>query len=195
MKNTTIPTILLKKVIHRDKIQLLLLFPFNYEIKNSLIAIGGYLWSQTLRGWYTEFNSENIVLLKQALNDKATFTLDSSVYKKLRIKPIRKMQEISEENELIMRLYVKHLKGEKYSESTIKTYVAFIADFFYYIKDTPIVSISNRTVELYIEAVFVPRNYSVNTNRKFMNAIKLFKVFYPECAINELELKTHLTWR
>ena len=191
MKNNqiTLPPILLKKVIHRNKIQLLLLFTFNTEIKNILNNIGGYYWSKTLRGWYTEFNSENISLLKGVLNDKVNFKLDPSVYNKLKVKPIRKKREISEQNKQVIRLYVKYLKGKCYSESTIKTYFTFIADFFNYIEDTPISTISNRTVELFIEDVFVPRNYSVSTYRQFISAIKLFKAFYPECDINEINLK------
>lgn len=191
MKNTqiTLPPILLKKVIHKNKIQLLLLFPYNNDVKNILNNIGGYYWSKTLRGWYTEFTSENIALLKRALNNKVTFKLDPSVYEKLKLKPIRKTREISEQNKQVIRLYVKYLKGKCYSESTIKTYFSFIADFFDYIKDTPILAISNRTVELFIEDVFVPRNYSVSTYRQFISAIKLFKAFYPECAINDLQLK------
>ena len=191
MKNNqiTLPPILLKKVIHRNKIQLLLLFTFNTEIKNILNNIGGYYWSKTLRGWYTEFNSENISLLKGVLNDKVNFKLDPSVYNKLKVKPIRKKREISEQNKQVIRLYVKYLKGKCYSESTIKTYFTFVADFFNYIEDTPISTISNRTVELFIEDVFVPRNYSVSTYRQFISAIKLFKAFYPECGINEINLK------
>ncbi len=191
MKNTqnTLPPILLKKVIHKNKIQLLLLFPYNNEIKNILYNLGGYYWSKTLRGWHTQFTLENITLLKQTLNDKVTFKLDPSVYEKLKVKPIIKTREISEQNKQIIRLYVKYLEGKCYSESTIKTYFSFIADFFDYLKDTSISTISNQTIELFIKDVFVPRNYSVSTYRQFMIAIKLFKTFYPECDFNDLQLK------
>ncbi|GGK50002.1 MULTISPECIES: phage integrase N-terminal SAM-like domain-containing protein [Flavobacteriaceae] len=62
-------------------------------------------------------------------------------------------------------MYVKYLQGKCYSESTIKTNFTFIADFFDYVQDIPISSITNRTVEQFIETVFVPRKYSISTYR------------------------------
>lgn len=64
-----------------------------------------------------------------------------------------------------------------------------MADFFDYIKDTPLTTLTNRDVEKFIEDVFIPRKYSISTHRQFISAIKLFKAFYPECKIEEVELK------
>lgn len=187
-KSTILPSVLLKKVSHKNKVQLLLLFKYDNNLK-SILSNLGYSWSKSLKGWYTEFNTGNITLLKKNLQDKAIFKLDASVYKKPHVKPIRKKRNISEQNKQLIRLYVKYLKGKCYSESTIKTYFTFVADFFDYVQDTPITTITNRTVEQFIEAVFVPRNYSISTYRQFISAIKLFKAFYPECAIDEFKLE------
>lgn len=187
-KKTTKPSILVKKVSHRNKIQLVLTFSFNYKIK-AILSDLGYFWSKTLKGWYIEFTSENISILKNTLQNEANFKLDASVYKKDDVKSIRKKRVISEKNKELIRMYVKYLRGKCYSESTIKTYFTFIADFFDYVQDTPIALITNRTVEAFIEAVFVPRKYSISTYRQFISAIKLFKTFYPECAIDNLKLE------
>ena len=184
------PTILLKKVKHRKKIQLLLLFPYNDVLKEKIKALEGYAWSQTLKGWYTEYSSKNIHLLKKTLQYEVVFKLDDSMYhKELIVRTERKPREISEKNKEVLRAYVKYLKGKCYSESTVKTYFTFVADFISYIKDTPLATISNRTVEQFIEDVFIPRKYSISTHRQFFSAIKLFKAFYPECKIDELQLK------
>lgn len=188
-KKESLPILLLKKVEHKNKVQLLVLFYFNFSIKEELKALNGYYWSKTLKGWYTNFSSENVSILKEALKNKATFQLHESMYKSIEVSPIRRQRNISEDNKNIVRLYVKYLKGKCYSESTIKTYFTFVADFFDYVQDIDIKSINNRTIELFIEDVFIPRNYSVSSHRQFISAMKLFKSFYPECDIDEIQLK------
>jgi site-specific recombinase XerD len=111
------------------------------------------------------------------------------MYKTFNIRPIKEKRVISEENKEILSSYVSYLRGKCYSESTVKTYFTFVADFFDYLKDTPLDTLTNRDVEKFIETVFIPRKYSISTHRQFFSAIKLFKAFYPECNIEELNLK------
>jgi len=184
------PSLLLKKVLHRKKVRLLLVFPYNEAIISKVRNIEGYLWSQTLKGWYTDYTSKNIEIIKQTLKNDVVFKLDDSVYNmNFKIKTERRPREISEENKTIIRAYVKYLKGKCYSESTVKTYFTFVADFINYVKDTPLNTLTNRDVEQFIEDVFIPRKYSISTHRQFISAIKLFKAFYPECNIEEVALK------
>jgi len=192
MKNTTqkTTTILLKKVLHRKNVQLLLAFPYNEILISKIKKIDGYLWSKTLRGWYTEFSSENITIIKEMLKNDAQIKIDTSILNKnIQLNTFRRQRVISEENKGIIRAYVRYLKGKCYSESTVKTYFTFVADFIDYIKDKPLVDLTNRDVEKCIEDVFVPRKYSISTHRQFVSAIKLFKAFYPECKIEDLQLK------
>jgi len=190
MKNltTTLPTILLKKVVHRKNVQLLLLFAYDQQIINIIKKLEGYQWSQSLRGWYILFSPENITTLKEALKNTAKFNADPSIYQSIKISHPREKRVISDQNKDIIRQYVKYLKGKRYSESTVKTYFTFVADFFHYIKDTPIIDLCNRDVEKFIEDVFIPRKYSISTHRQLISALKLFKAFYPECKIEELKL-------
>lgn len=184
------PILLLKKVLHRNKLRLLLLFPYNEAIISKIRKIDGYSWSQTLKGWYTDYTPKNIDFIKHTLKNDVIFKLDDSVYNmSFKIKTERKPREISEENKAIIRAYIKYLNGKCYSESTVKTYFTFIADFIDYVKDTPLNTLTNRNVEQFIEDVFIPRKYSISTHRQFISAIKLFKAFYPECKIEEVELK------
>jgi site-specific recombinase XerD len=188
MKTNKLPTITLKKVVHKKEEQLMLFFYFNNYLKEKIKSIGGYRWSKTFKAWYIIYTAENIQTLKNTLQQSAIFDIDHSVYKKLAIKPTRAPRTISEENKELIRLYVKYLKGKRYSESTIKTYFTFIADFFDYLKNTPVEQISNKHVELFIEDVFVPRKMSISSQRQFISAVKLFSAFYPECIIEELKL-------
>ncbi|WP_456422996.1 tyrosine-type recombinase/integrase [Lutibacter sp.] len=188
--STLKPTVLLKRVLHRKKVQLLLVFPYDDFIISKIRKINGYTWSQTLKGWYINYSIKNVEFIKQTLRNDVYFKLDNSIYNAtLSNRTERKPRNISEENKEIIKAYVKYLKGKCYSESTIKTYFTFVADFFDYINDTPLTTLSNRDIEKFLEDVFVPRKYSVSTHRQFISAIKLFKAFYPECKIEEIELK------
>lgn len=191
MKNnsTQLPLLVLKKVVHRNNIQLVLIFRYNQLLIDKIKQLKTYTYSKTLRGWYTAFSSNKINSIKKELQNNATLKLDASLFEPLNTKQYRRQRNISEENLIILGLYVKYLVGKCYSESTVKTYTTFIADFLEYLKTTPLISITNRTVETFIEDVFIPRKYSISSHRQFISAIKLFKLFYPECAIDEPNLK------
>ncbi|MDD3722705.1 MAG: tyrosine-type recombinase/integrase [Lutibacter sp.] len=183
-------TLLLKKVVHRKKVRLLLVFRYDDFVISKIKKIEGYAWSQTLRGWYTDYTVENIDFIKQTLKNEVVFKLDNSVYNEgLKNFIEHKERKISEENSEVLKSYSSYLKGKCYSESTVKTYSLFIADFFNYLKDTPLTAVTNRDVEKFIEDIFVPKKYSISTHRQFVSAVKLLKVFYPECKIEELQLK------
>lgn len=190
MKNLNIkpPTILLKKVLHRKEVQLLLVFSYNDFLISKIRAQKIFTWSKTLRGWYAIFSIELIEKLKKDFLNEALFKLDGSIYKPLEVKKPKEKRVISDKNKDIIRLYIKYLKGKRYSESTVKTYFTFLADFFHYIKDKPIIDLTNKDVELFIEDVFVPKQMSISSQRQLISAIKLFKTFYPECKIEEIKL-------
>ena len=183
-------SILLKKVVHRKEIQLVLYFQYNQTLINKLRKIPEFKWSKTLKGWYILYTNENIAIFNKEFS-KEVFDLKyhDSIYEKIKVKTIRKPRNISEENKTVLRDFVKYLKGRQYSESTVKTYFTFTADFIDYIKDKPLNKLNNRDVEKFTEDVFVPRKYSVSSQRQMVSAIKLFKEFYPSCGIDNLKLK------
>jgi site-specific recombinase XerD len=190
MKNTNkpLPEVILKKVLHRNKVQLLLEFKYNQAIIDIVKSINGFMWSQTLRGWYVLFSAEKVSEVKKALNLQVSFIIHQSLYETISTKYEREMRNLSEENKDILRLYAMYLQGKQYSESTVKTYSTFIADFLEYMQPQAVATATNRSVELFIENVFLPRKYSISTHRQFISAIKLFAVFYPESKLDEVKL-------
>ena len=182
-------TLTLYKVLHRKKTQLLVTFPYDYTIKNKLKHDLGYLWSVNHRGWYVLFSEDAVEVLKKHLGTSVNFILDKSLETSIAQKSIKKNRTISEEHKKIIRSYIKYLKGKRYSESTVKTYFTFIADFFEYLNDKPACEFSNRDIELFIEDVFVPKNMSISSQRQLISALKLFKAFYPNCKIEALTLQ------
>jgi len=191
MKNIlSIPvSIHLKKVTHKNKEVLLVLFPYSDTIITRLRKIPGFYWSKTLRGWICSFSEDNLQKIQQVLKTEATFVLDPSLFITKKKRPTKKPRKITEENKTLIRQFVKYLKGKRYSESTVLTYFTYVADFINYVQPKPIDELSNRDVELFLENVFVPLQYSISSQRQFISALKLFIVFYPNCKIEELELK------
>ena len=49
--------------------------------------------------------------------------------------------------------------------------------------------ITNNNVKLFIEKVFIERNYSVGSQRQLISALKNFIVFYPNAKISNLKQK------
>src|SRR5690606_23840646 len=116
-------TVLLKKVKHRNKVRLLLVFAYNDFIISEIKKIDGYLWSKTLRGWYTDFTDENVNFIKQTLKNDVAFKLDNSVYdNQLKDVVLRPEKLVSAEIGVVLQSYSNYLKGKCYSESTVKTY-------------------------------------------------------------------------
>jgi len=183
-----LPVITLKKIVHKRKEQLFVFFKYYNPFIVKLRALPNFKWSKTKRGWYTNFSSDNVLLVKNTFKE-ASIKMDASIYNKTVPKFIKKERNLSSENKKVIQLYVKYLRGKRYSESTVITYGSFIADFINYISEKPLSELSNRDVELFIEDVFVPKKMSISSQRQLISAIKLFKQFYPECAITEIQLQ------
>ncbi len=97
-------------------------------------------------------------------------------------------RNLSAEEKVLLNNFYLYLKGKRYSKSTIQTYTFFVADFINFHTKTALNELTNKSVELFIESVFIERNYSISSQRQFISALKLFIVFYPETLINNLEL-------
>ncbi len=172
-----------QKTLHKKEVVLLLLFPYNDGIKTILKSLKYYHWSKSLKGWVTNYSEEKLTAVKSKLKNNATFILDASLFENLFVKGVKTQRALTEVNKELIRVYVKYMKGKRYSKSTIQTYFTFIADFIDYIQPKPLADITNRDVELFIETVFIARAYSISSQRQFISALKLFVILYPECQI------------
>ena len=83
---------------------------------------------------------------------------------------------------------MRYLQGKRYSDSTVKTYLSLTADLVEFYNDSDLKQLNNRSVEIFIEQIMVPKNYSVGTHRQFISSLKHFKAYFPECKIEELKL-------
>jgi site-specific recombinase XerD len=177
------PEIFLEQKVHKKKPQLLLKFTYNETLISMVKNIKSTYWSKTLKSWYIEDNEENLSMILNTFKNITSINKD-----KLTKKKIFKRNLTTGQKQLLNNFYL-YLKGKRYSKSTIQTYTFFIADFVNFHTQTPLAELDKRDVELFIEKVFIERNYSISSQRQFISALKLFIVFYPNTKINELVLE------
>lgn len=192
MKNTlpqTKPILVFKKAVHREQVSLFLVFTYNQIVIDKIKALKKFRWSKTHNAWYAPFHQETINLVQALLQPYVVFKIDASLFKKITVKQQRPQRNLSEKHKQVIRDFVNYLKGKYYSKSTVKTYFTFIADFISYFNHRSLETLTNKDVEHFIEAVFIPKLYSASTHRQFISAIKLFIKFYPDCNIEELQLE------
>ena len=183
MKPLQHPIIFLEEKIHRKNNQLLIKFEYDETLISLIRSIQGTSWSKSLKAWYILNTKDNLnIILK--LFEKIT-TVDFSKIGKSA--PFRR--DLTDEQKQLLNQFYLFLKGKRYSHSTIQTYTFFIADFINFHTKTPLAELTNRAVELFIETVFMERNYSVSSQRQFISALKIFTVFCPQTKIHNLSLE------
>ncbi|MCG1037065.1 site-specific tyrosine recombinase/integron integrase [Polaribacter sargassicola] len=178
-----LPTIFLERKEYKKIPVLLVKFDYNNNLINLIRKIPDATWSRTLKSWYFKDNKENLDLVLKTF--KAITNIDSS---KLSQKNNFKRNLTEDQKQLLNNFYL-YLKGKRYSQSTIQTYTFFVADFINFNTKTILEELTNRHVELFIERVFIERNYSVSSQRQFISALKIFINFYPSTKINDLVLE------
>ena len=178
-----LPLILLEQKSHRKVHQLLVKFKYNETLINLIRKIPNVNWSSSLKSWYIKDTPDNLNLILNTFKNKAT--IDQS---KLSRKNAFKRNLTDEQRKLLNNFYL-YLKGKRYSRSTIQTYTFFIADFVNFYTKVSLENLTNRDVEIFIEKVFIERNYSISSQRQFISALKIFINFYPYTKINNLRLE------
>ena len=183
MKPLQHPIIFLEEKIHRKNNQLLIKFDYDETLISLIRSIQGTSWSKSLKAWYILNTKDNLnIILK--LFEKITTVDFSKIGKSVPFK-----RNLTEEQKQLLNQFYLFLKGKRYSQSTIQTYTFFIADFINFHTKTPLAELTNRAVELFIETVFMERNYSVSSQRQFISALKIFTVFCPQTKIHNLSLE------
>jgi len=182
MNPLQLPTINISTGLHRNNSVFFLHFYFNDLIIEKLKSISAS-WSQTKKCWCLKNSEENLALILELFKDVTKVDV-SKISKKTPFK-----RDLTDEQKKLLNQFYLFLKGKRYSQSTIQTYTFFIADFINFHTKTPLAELTNRAVELFIETVFMERNYSVSSQRQFISALKIFTVFCPQTKIHNLALE------
>ena len=183
MKSLQHPTIFLEEKIHRKNNQLLIKFEYDETLISLVRTVNGASWSKSLKAWYLISTAENLSMILKLFKNVTKVDV-SKISKKTPFK-----RDLTDEQKKLLNQFYLFLKGKRYSQSTIQTYTFFIADFINFHTKIPLKELSNRAVELFIETVFMERNYSVSSQRQFISALKIFTVFCPQTKIHNLSLE------
>jgi site-specific recombinase XerD len=183
MKPLQHSTIILEQKTHRKNNQLLIKFDYDETLISLVRSVNGTSWSKSLKAWYLINTAENLAIILKLFEGITKIDL-SGISKKVGFK-----RDLTPEQKKILNNFYLFLKGKRYSQSTIQTYTFFVADFINFHTKTPLEELTNRDVELFIETVFIERNYSVSSQRQFISALKIFTVFCPQTKINNLSLE------
>ena len=183
MKPLQHSTIILEQKTHRKNNQLLIKFDYDETLISLVRSVNGTSWSKSLKAWYLINTAENLAIILKLFEGITKINL-SGISKKVGFK-----RDLTPEQKKILNNFYLFLKGKRYSQSTIQTYTFFVADFINFHTKTPLKELTNRDVELFIETVFIERNYSVSSQRQFISALKIFTVFCPQTKINSLSLE------
>jgi site-specific recombinase XerD len=157
-------------------------FPYNEKIISLVKSIHGTKWSHSNKGWYLKNTPENLQTIQTLFKGICTIKTGNLEPK------IKSNRKLTEDNKSTLNSYYSYLKGKRYSKSTIETYTYLVADFIEFTQNKSTSELNNRDVELFIETVYLKRNYSISTQRQFISALKLFVRFIDNTSINNLEL-------
>lgn len=158
-------------------------FTYDKKLVTLVKSIKDTYWSQNLTAWYLKNTPENLKKITTLF--KGITEVDTSkINKKVLFK-----RNLTESEKKLLNTFYLFLKGKRYSKSTIQTYTFFIADFVNFHTKIPLDELTNRSVELFIEKVFIERDYSISSQRQFISALKIFIIFCPQTKINDLVLE------
>jgi len=188
---SSLPIITLSKGYHRKANQIFIGFKHDWTLMDVVKHLPSAKWSATKKSWYIKNNPENLKQIYAVFKGHALIN-GSELFNKPTIKPNRfptkQNRNLSKEQRQLLNNFYKYLKGKRYSKSTVETYSFFIADFIEFHSNKAINSLTNRDVELFIESIFIKRNYSISTQRQFISAVKQFILFYTDTQISNLAL-------
>ncbi|MBT8278006.1 MAG: site-specific integrase [Bacteroidia bacterium] len=184
------PGIKLFKTKHRDSECIAIQFKYDQQLVQLARGISGSRWSQSKRVWYIKNSTGNLSSIYRTFKGRAQIEARDGLimpHDNWEISLISRRKLSNRQVEILNGFY-KYLQGKRYSKSTVETYSYLVADFVSFYFDKPVESMSNRDVEQFIESVYIAKNYSISTQRQFISALKLFRVYFPESAIDDLAL-------
>ena len=183
--------VVLTPLNHKNVLQIAINFRFNEEIKRHLEKLPEIYWSKTHSCFYINYSVENKRKIYHHLQEKGWF-VDYNALKGVEIpKKITPQDPVvfSRDQKKLLHKYVSFLRGQRLSESSVRTYYTFIYKLVDFIGDKPLEHIVKRDLELFVEQKIAAKNYAISTHRQCMSAIKHFLELHPEIHVASPDLK------
>ena len=185
--------VVLSDLTHREQDCFAIGFTYHEKLKALVKSLPFIQWSNRYKTFYVPKQKLSLHRLYILLQEKGIYVdyskVISSKPRKISKKQKQKPRNISEPNKQVIRAFVSYLRGLRLSESTVKTYFTFVADFVEFIGEKPLNELTNLDVRLFIENQVQYKRYAISTHRQLVSAIKHFGTFLPDSQLSVEELK------
>jgi integrase/recombinase XerD len=166
-------TILVKNGEIGKKPVVLLLFPFDQELKELVKTIPNAGWISSLKAWAIPYHDQILTALLGTFQGKAW--LDYSAFKPVRVlSKFAPLPDLSANLGYDLKKFADWMHNRRYSESTIKSYTQGISIFFRFLQNKDPALISNEDLETFHKNYIISRKYSASFQSQIINGVKLY---------------------
>lgn len=172
---TTRPYITLKKGIHKDQRVICIVFDYHVQTINDLRKKTHAKWSRTMGCWYFTENDFDLNTFFNTFKELAFID-----YSDLKVRPqpvihkaLKRDYSYRKSTEL-PKGYLELLKQKRYSESTIKTYLAYFKDYIHYFSERQLAEILVDEINEYIMLLISSEKITGSEQNQRINAIKFY---------------------
>ncbi|MFD0976754.1 tyrosine-type recombinase/integrase [Salinimicrobium gaetbulicola] len=184
--------VLLVPILRGEKEYIAIKYSFDPHLQKLLSSMKEVYWSHKHNYFYTPFSTEQKKLLFNRLRAQDYYVDYSALENftsKIKQESSLSATDFNKEQRKTLHKYVAYLKGQRLSESSVRTYYYFILKLVAFIGDKPLNELVMRDLELFVEQKIASKNYAISTHRQCMSAIKHFLELHPEIQIDSLELR------
>lgn len=175
--------------MHNGEKRIKLIFDYDKQLIAKVKEIPGARWSSSMKCWHVPDNEFSTIAIKKLsfilpdpLNGKSEKSgIVSGRYNKTDKIPCETHAEYIER-------FSGWLKGQRYSEKTIQTYMDALYVFFRFYRDKAIETIDNKDIVRFNYEYILENKYSVSYQNQVINAIKLFFKIIENKVIVEEEI-------
>lgn len=189
-------SITLESKTHRGAKRIMVHFWHNAKLADLVRSMGGS-YSNAHNAWYVSFSEGNLLYLREQLVDYDVLWINGdkdTINQKQRDSRMASgasayIGKLTREKEDEVEIYRQYLHGQRYSKSTIESYLLFVRSFLGYYHDKKSAYITLRDIHKYNYEVIIKNRYSISYQRQFIGAIKLFFNYITYCSFDTDELE------
>ena len=181
----------LSPLLYRDQWQIAVKLPYYSDARLALLQIKAIRWSSAHKCFYLEYCKKHKSLL-YTLFRAHNYFIDYSPMLGFKL-PQKNIEaaspQYSRSQKRMLNEYVAYLRGQRLSESSVRTYYNFVLKLVEFMGDRPVAQWTRRDLELFTEQKIAAANYSLSTHRQCISGIKHFIELYGCEQIDVKDLK------
>ena len=171
----TRPQIKLEYGTHQQQEVTLLRFEYNLPINDRLKELFGAWWSKSHGCWLISKDDFDLGLFFEGLRDLAYIDYSALKIKTDPMVGTKAGRDYSHRSVTdLPKGYLEFLKQKRYSESTIRSYIAYFKDFIFHFGDADLDLITQEQINNYILDLVENTQISASQQNQRINAIKFY---------------------